>query len=144
KKLDEDGLLYRGSRIVNWCAKHQTSLSNLETDRETRTENLYYLTYGPFTIATARPDTKFGDKYVVMHPDDPRYAEFKEGDTFDLEWINGSITATVIKDEAIDMEFGTGVMTITPWHDPIDFDIAKRHDLPFEQIIDWRGKLLPV
>jgi valyl-tRNA synthetase len=144
KKLDEDKLLYRGSRIVNWCPKHQTSLSNLETERESRTENFYYLKYGPFTIATARPETKFGDKYVVMHPSDKRYAQYKEGDTFELEWINGPIIATVIKDDAIDMELGTGVMTITPWHDPIDFDIAKRHDLPYEQIIDWRGKLLPI
>lgn len=144
KKLDDDGLLYRGSRIVNWCPKHQTSLSNLETERETRTDKFYYLKYGPFTIATARPETKFGDKYVVMHPDDPRYAAYKHGDQFELEWINGPVTATVIKDDAIDMELGTGVMTITPWHDPIDFEIASRHKLPFEQIIDWRGKLLPL
>jgi valyl-tRNA synthetase len=144
QKLHDDGLLYRGSRIVNWCSKHQTSLSNLETERETRTDNFYYLKYGPFTIATARPETKFGDKYVVMHPEDPRYAQYKDGDTFELEWINGPITATVVKDEAIDMELGTGVMTITPWHDQADFDIAQRHNLPFDQVIDWRGKLLPV
>ena len=144
KKLNDDGLLYRGSRIVNWCPKHQTSLSNLETERETRTDPFYYLKYGPFTIATARPETKFGDKYVVMHPDDARYKQYAEGQQFELEWINGPITATVIKDEAIDMELGTGVMTITPWHDPIDFDIAQRHNLPYEQVIDWRGKLLPI
>ena len=144
QKLHDDGLLYRGSRIVNWCPKHQTSLSNLETERETRTDNFYYLKYGPFTIATARPETKFGDKYVVMHPADPRYAEYKAGDTFELEWINGHINATVVKDEAIDMELGTGVMTITPGHDQADFDIAQRHNLPFDQVIDWRGKLLPV
>ncbi|MEK7100119.1 MAG: class I tRNA ligase family protein, partial [Patescibacteria group bacterium] len=64
--------------------------------------------------------------------------------TLDLEWINGPITATVIKDNAIDMEFGTGVMTITPWHSQVDFEIAKRHGLDMEQIIDWRGKLLPI
>ncbi|MEK7068300.1 MAG: valine--tRNA ligase [Patescibacteria group bacterium] len=144
KKLHDDGLLYRGSRIVNWCSKHQTSLSNLETERVTRTDKFYYLKYGPFTIATARPETKFGDKYVVMHPDDARYAEFKDGQQLEVEWINGPITATIIKDEAIDPEFGTGVMTITPWHDPADFEIARRHNLPYEQIIDWRGKLLPV
>lgn len=144
KKLSEDKLLYRGSRIVNWCPKHQTSLSNLETIRQNRTDNFYYLKYGPFTIGTARPETKFGDKYVVMHPDDERYAQYKDGQQFELEWINGKITATVVKDEAIDMSFGSGVMTITPWHDAADFDIAKRHNLPYEQIIDWRGKLLPI
>lgn len=143
-ELDKDGLLYRGSRIVNWCPKHQTSLSNLETERKTRTDKFYYLKYGPFTIGTARPETKFGDKYVVMHPNDARYKEYTDGQKIEVEWINGPITATVIKDEAIDMEFGTGVMTITPWHDPIDFEIAQRHKLEFEQVIDWRGKLLPI
>jgi valyl-tRNA synthetase len=144
KKLNDDDLLYRGARIVNWCPKHQTSLSNLETERKSRTDKFYYLKYGPFTIGTARPETKFGDKYVVMHPQDPRYAQYKEGDTIEVEWINGPITATIIKDEAIDMEFGTGVMTITPWHDQADFEIAQRHNLPYEQVIDWRGKLLPL
>ena len=144
QKLWDDKLLYRGSRIVNWCPKHQTSLSNLETERETRTSPFYYLKYGPFTIATVRPETKFGDKYVVMHPDDARYAQYKNGETFECEWINGKITATVVKDESIDMSLGTGVMTITPWHDATDFEIAHNHGLPFEQIIDWRGKLLPI
>jgi valyl-tRNA synthetase len=143
-QLWEDKLLYRGSRIVNWCPKHQTSLSNLETEYETRTDTFYYLKYGPFVIATARPETKFGDKYVVMHPDDARYAQYTDGETFECEWINGKITATVVKDESIDMSLGTGVMTVTPWHDATDFDIAQRHGLPFEQIIDWRGKLLPI
>ncbi len=144
QKLEDDGLLYRGKRIVNWCPKHQTSLSNLETERIARTDNFYYLQYGPFVIATARPETKFGDKYVVMHPQDARYADYKGGQQFELEWINGPIMATVVKDEAIDMELGSGVMTITPWHDQADFDIAQRHKLPFEQVIDWRGKLLPL
>ena len=144
KQLADDDLLYRGARIVNWCSKHQTSFSNLETISEERVDKFYYLKYGPFVIGTSRPETKFGDKYVVMHPDDERYKEYKHGDTFDLEWINGPVTATIIKDESIDMEFGTGVMTITPWHDATDFDIAKRHNLDYEQVIDERGKLLPI
>ncbi len=144
KKLSDDDLLYRGKRIVSWCSKHQTAFSDLEIKDEERVEEFYYLKYGPFTIGTSRPETKFGDKYVVMHPDDKRYAEYKEGQKIDLEWINGPITATIIKDAAIDMEFGTGVMTITPWHDPVDFDIAERHKLDKEQIIDDNGKLLPI
>lgn len=144
KKLSDDKLLYRGARIVNWCPKHQTSLSNLETNSDERTEPFFYFKYGPFTIGTSRPETKFGDKYVVMHPNDKRYEKYKHGETMEVEWINGTITATVIKDEAVDMEFGTGVMTITPWHDAADFEIAKRHNLPYEQIIDERGKLLSV
>jgi valyl-tRNA synthetase len=144
RKMFDDKLVYRGKRIVNWCSKHQTTLSDVETVTEEKTDRFYYFKYGPFTIGTARPETKFGDKYVVMHPDDPRYAEYKHGDTFDAEWINGPIKGTIIKDTAIDMEFGSGVMTITPWHDAIDFDIAKRHNLPMEQVIDARGRLLPI
>ena len=144
KQLGEDGLLYRGARSVNWCPKHQTSFSNLEVEHDDRTGKFYYFQYGPFVIGTARPETKFGDKYVVMHPDDERYAEYEHGQKIDLEWINGPITATVIKDQAGNPEMGSGVMTITPWHSGIDFDIAKRHDLDYEQIIDWRGKLLPI
>lgn len=144
KKLEDEKLLYRGKRIVSWCTKHQTSFSDLEIKDEERVDPLYYLKYGPFIIATARPETKFGDKYVVVHPDDKRYASYKSGDTFELEWINGPITATVIKDDSIDMEFGTGAMTITPWHDATDFAIAERHNLPKEQIIDEMGKLMPV
>jgi len=144
KKLNDDGLLYRGSRIVNWCPKHQTSLSNLETEYVERQEPYWYLKYGPFVISTSRPETKFGDKYVVMHPADKRYAQYKDGDTMEVEWINGRITATIIKDEAVDMEAGTGVMTITPWHDKTDFDIAERHRLPYEQVIDERARLLPI
>ncbi|MFC1614946.1 valine--tRNA ligase [Patescibacteria group bacterium] len=144
KKLEEDELLYRGMRTVNWCPKHQTAFSNLEIENEERTDPFYYFQYGPFVIGTTRPETKFGDKYVVMHPDDKRYAEYKHGQKIDLEWINGPITATVIKDEAGDPEMGSGVMTITPWHSEIDFEIAQRHDLDYEQIIDERGKLLPI
>jgi valyl-tRNA synthetase len=144
KRMYDDNLIYRGSRIVSWCSKHQTSFSDLEIKDEERVESLYYLKYGPFVIATSRPETKFGDKYVVMHPDDTRYAEYKDGQKLQLEWINGPIEATVIKDKAIDMEFGTGVMTITPWHDNADFEIAERHKLDKEQIIDENGKLLPI
>ena len=144
KKLYDDGLAYRGNRIVSWCTKHQTSFSDLEIKDEERIEPYYYLKYGPFIISTSRPETKFGDKYVVMHPNDKRYEEFKDGQKIDLEWINGPMTATIIKDEAVDMEFGTGVMTITPWHDPVDFEIAVRHNLDKEQIIDENGKLLAI
>jgi len=143
-KLFKDELIYRGKKIVSWCPKHQTSFSDLEIVDEERVDKFYYLKYGPFVIGTSRPETKFGDKYVVMHPDDKRYANYTHGQKIDLEWINGKITATVIKDSAVDMEFGTGVMTITPWHDQVDFEIADRHGLDKEQVIDERGKLLPI
>ncbi len=144
KKLDDDKLLYRGKRIVNWCTKHQTSLSNLETEHISRKDPFYYFKYGPFTIGTVRPETKFGDKYVVMHPDDERYKEYTHGQKITVEWINGPIEATIIKDEASDPEFGSGVMTITPWHSGIDFELAQKYKLDYEQIIDEKGKLLPI
>ncbi len=80
----------------------------------------------------------------MVHPDDDRYSQYEHGQTFEAEWINGKIKATVIKDEAVDMSFGTGAMTITPWHDRTDFEIAERHGLDKEQIIDFHGKLMPI
>ncbi|HUC89131.1 MAG TPA: valine--tRNA ligase [Candidatus Paceibacterota bacterium] len=144
KKMYDDGLIYRGHRIVNWDPKGQTVISDDEIIYKEEKTKFYYLKYGPFIIGTARPETKFGDKYVVMHPADERYKEYKDGQKIELEWINGPITATIIKDEGIDMEFGTGVMTITPWHSAADFEIALRHNLDREQIIDKYGKLLPI
>ncbi|MCI0619910.1 valine--tRNA ligase [Candidatus Wolfebacteria bacterium] len=144
KRMYDAELIYRGERIVNWDPKNQTTVSDDEIEYREETVPFYYFSYGPFTIGTARPETKFGDKYVVMHPDDKRYAQYKHGEMLDVEWINGPITATIIKDEAIDMKFGTGVMTITPAHSYIDFDIAMRHNLEREQIIDTHGRLLPI
>lgn len=144
KRMYDAGLVFRGARIVNWDPKLQTTVSDDEIEWQENIGAFYYLKYGPFTIGTARPETKFGDKYVVMHPDDARYQEYAHGQKLELEWINGPITATVIKDASVDMEFGTGVMTITPWHDLTDFEIADRHGLEKEQIIDFRGLLLPI
>jgi valyl-tRNA synthetase len=115
-KMYKDELIYRGHRIVNWDPKMQTTVSDDEIEYIEEKAPFYTFQYGPFQIGTVRPETKFGDKYVVMHPDDPRYAKYTHGDTFECEWINGPIVATIIKDKAIDMDFGTGAMTITPWH----------------------------
>ena len=140
----ERGYIYRGARIVNWDPATQTTVSDLEIEYKTEAAPYYYFQYGPFEISTARPETKFGDKYVVMHPEDARYAQYQHGDTFEAEWINGPVTATIIKDAAADPAVGSGVMTITPWHSAIDFEIAQRHHLAMEQIIDFSGKLLPI
>ncbi len=144
KKMYDDGIIYRGHRVVNWDPKGQTTISDDEIVYQEEKTKFYYFQYGPFVIGTSRPETKFGDKYVVMHPEDKRYEDYKHGQQINLEWINGPIVATIIKDESIDMEFGTGVMTITPWHSVIDFEIAERHNLDKEQIIDKYGKLLPI
>ena len=144
KQMYDDGLIYRGHRIVNWDPKGQTVISDDELVYEERKSKFYTLKYGPFEIGTARPETKFGDKYVVMHPKDKRYAKYKHGQKMTVEWINGPIEATIIKDEVIDMEFGTGVMTITPWHSHADFALAEKYKLGKEQIINQFGKLLPI
>ncbi len=144
KKMYDDGLIYRGHRIVNWDPKGQTVISDDEVVYEERKNKFYTFKYGPFEIGTARPETKFGDKYVVMHPNDKRYKDWKHMQKLTVEWINGPIEAIVIKDEMIDMEFGTGVMTITPWHSHEDFALAEKYKLDKEQIIDKYGKLLPI
>ncbi|MBI2097764.1 MAG: valine--tRNA ligase [Candidatus Vogelbacteria bacterium] len=144
KRLYDAGLIYRGRRLVNWDPKLQTTVSDDEIEWQTETTPLYYLKYGPFVITTARPETKFGDKYVVVHPTDERYTQFQSGQKLTVEWINGPVTATVVKDEIIDREFGTGAMTITPAHDLADSEIAARHGLDSEQVIDLVGKLLPI
>ena len=144
KKMYDDGLIYRGHRIVNWDPKGQTVVSDDEIVYKEQKTNFYTFRYGPFEIGTARPETKFGDKYVAMHPDDKRYAEYKHGQKLIVEWINTPIEATIIKDPMVDMNFGTGVMTITPWHSHEDFVLAEKYKLDKEQIIDKFGKLLPI
>lgn len=144
KQMYDAGLIYQGKRIVNWDPKMQTTVSDDEIEYVTQKDPFYYFQYGPFVIGTVRPETKFGDKYVVIHPDDKRYKEYKHGQTIEVEWINGPLTATIIKDEAADMQKGSGVMTITPAHSAIDFDLAIKHKLDIEQVIDDRGILLPI
>src|SRR3989338_2697079 len=143
-RMYDAGLIYRGDRIVNWDPKLQTTVSDDEIEYVEQKDPFYHFKYGPFDIGTVRPETKFGDKYVVMHPDDERYKEYKHGQKIDLEWINGPITATIIKDEAADMSFGSGAMTITPAHSTIDFEIAQRHGLDIERVIDDRCILLDI
>jgi valyl-tRNA synthetase len=143
-KMYEAGVAYRGHRIVNWDPNLETTVSDDEMIYKEEKTPLYTFKYGPFEMTTVRPETKFGTQYLVVNPQDKRYAKYKHGDTFTAEWINGPVTATVIKDEAVDPTFGTGVMTITPWHDRTDFEIAERHNLEKEPIIDFHGKMLPI
>ena len=140
KKLSDDGLLYRGKRIVNWCTKHQTSLSELETTAEEKTDSLYYIKYGPFTVATVRPETIFGDTAIAVNPEDKRYKEFI-GKEVEIDTLLGKIKLPVIADEYVDKEFGTGVVKITPAHDPNDFAIGLKYNLPAVEVIDKYGKL---
>ena len=144
KKMYDEGLIYKGHRIVNWDPKGQTVISDDEVVYKEEKTKFYYFKYGPFVIGTARPETKFGDKYIIIHPDDDRYNNYTDRQKIKVEWINGEIEATIIKDKTIDKDFGTGVMTITPWHSKVDFELAEKYNLDYEQIIDKYGKLLPI
>jgi len=140
KKMYDDGLVYRGDRMVNWCTKHQTSLSDVETETEERTDTLYYLQYGPLVVATVRPETIFGDVAVAVNPTDPRYAALV-GTTIDVTTPIGVMHLPVIGDDMVEIDFGTGALKITPAHDKNDFELAQRHNLPAVEIIDHLGKL---
>ena len=140
KKLSDDDLLYRGKRIVNWCTKHQTSLSELEAQSEDQVDALYYIKYGPFTLATVRPETKFGDTAIAVNPNDERYKEYI-GKEIDIDTEIGKKKLKVIADDFVDPEFGTGVVKVTPAHDPNDFEMGKRHDLEVINTIDKYGRL---
>ena len=140
EKLKKDGLLYKGKRIVNWCTKHQTSLSDLEVKYEERQDPLYYIKYGPFVLATVRPETKFGDTALAVNPKDKRYQQYI-GKTVEAEGLLGLFKIKVIADESVDPNFGTGVVKVTPAHDPVDFEIGQRHNLEIRQVIDFYGRL---
>ncbi|GIW62142.1 MAG: valine--tRNA ligase [Patescibacteria group bacterium] len=140
KKMYDEGLVYRDYRLVNFCTKDGTSFSDLEVIYEERKDPLYYIKYGPLTIATTRPETKFGDTGVAVHPSDKRYQKYI-GKEIKIETVLGPATIKVVADTAVDPAFGTGVVKVTPAHDFTDFEIGKRHGLPLKQVIGYDGKL---
>ena len=140
RKLYRDGLVYRGYRTVNWCTKHQTSLSDVETENVEKADKLYYIKYGPFIVATVRPETIFGDVAVAVNPTDERYQEFI-GQTIEVQHPEGVLPLVVIADEEVDPAFGTGALKITPAHDNNDFRMSETHQLPRIEVIDQFGKL---
>ncbi|MBP9718507.1 valine--tRNA ligase [Candidatus Gracilibacteria bacterium] len=139
-RMYNDGLIYRGNRIVNWCPRCTSTLADDEVTYKEQKTKFYYLKYGPFTIGTARPETKFLDKVIVVHPDDERYKQWI-GKEVMVPWIDGQVKAKIIADKSADPKFGSGAMTITPAHDFIDFEIAQRNKLEIVQIIDEKGNL---
>lgn len=139
-KMEKEGLVYRGDYIVNYCTHCGTSLAELEVKHVERVDPLYYIKYGPFVLATVRPETKFGDTAVAVHPKDKRYKEWV-GKEIEVEGLLGKFKLKVIADEAVDPEFGTGVVKVTPGHDPNDWEMGKRHNLEIKRVIDWNGRL---
>ncbi len=142
-KMNEDGLVYRTNRLVNFCPKCGTAFSNLEVDHKEQSTSLYYIKYGPFVLATTRPETKFGDTGLAVNPNDKRYQQYI-GQEVEVDGLNGKFKLKVIADDFVDMEFGTGVVKITPYHDFNDFAAWQRHknELPEPiQIVDFEGRL---
>jgi valyl-tRNA synthetase len=133
-------LVYRDFRLVNFCTKCGTAFSDLEVDHKEQVDPMYYMKYGPFTIATVRPETKFRDTALAVNPNDPRYKD-QIGKTMDIPGLLGPITMIIIADEEVDPEFGTGIMKVTPAHDAHDFELGKRYNLPVTPIIDFQGRM---
>ena len=140
KKMWDEGLIYRGERLVNYCTFHRTGFADIEVAYKDQTTPLYYMQYGPFVVATTRPETKFGDTAVAVHPDDERYKKYV-GQVLDIEGVNGPFTVQVVADEMVDPNFGTGVVKITPAHSFDDWEAAQRHNLPAKRIINHDGTL---
>jgi valyl-tRNA synthetase len=141
-RLYEKGLIYRGKRIINWDPAARTALSDIEVEYKEVNGHLYHLRYpladgsGHLTVATTRPETMLGDTAVAVHPDDPRYQSLI-GKTLLLPIVNREIP--IIGDEYVDREFGSGAVKITPAHDPNDFEVGLRHDLPQITVMDESG-----
>lgn len=140
QKMWDEGLVYRGERLVNYCTVHRTGFADIEVQYEDRESPLYYLKYGPFELATTRPETKFGDTAVAVHPKDERYKQYV-GQVLTVEGINGPFEIRVVADDMVDREFGTGVVKITPAHDFNDFEVAQRHNLEAIRVINHDGTL---
>lgn len=144
KKLWDEGLIYRGERIVNYSTKYQTSYADIEVEHKTEKGTLWKIAYPSIdkikeiVIATTRPETLFGDTAIAVHPDDERYKSLI-GTSVLVPLTDREIP--VIADEYVDPQFGTGAVKITPAHDPNDFEVGKRHDLPQLQVIGYDGKM---
>ena len=144
KQMYDDGLVYRGYRVINWDPIGQTTIADDEIVYKETTAMLYTFKYSkdfPISISTTRPETKVGDTAVAVHPTDKRYKKFI-GQEFAVEFAGSNLKIKIVGDESVDPEFGTGALGVTPAHSSIDFDISKRHELPMIQVIGEDGKMM--
>lgn len=147
EKMWQDGYIYRGERIVNYCTQHQTSFSDYEVVHKNEKGKLWEIAYplidkvGEIVIATTRPETMFGDVAVAVNPNDERYKDLV-GRKALLPIVKREIP--IIADDYVDPAYGTGMVKITPAHDPNDFEVGKRHNLELVQVIDFDGKMINV
>ena len=143
-QLYEEGLIYRGNYIINWCHRCHTALADLEVEHEEHNGHLYHIHYpyphgsGGIVVATTRPETMLGDTAVAVHPEDERYRDI-EAETVILPLMNREIP--IIRDSYVDMSFGTGGLKVTPAHDPNDFEIGARHNLASVKVINDDGNM---
>ncbi len=143
-KLYNEGLIYRGERIINWCPNCKTAISDAEVEFEEKDGSFWHLRYpladgsGYVELATTRPETMLGDTAVAVHPEDERYQHLV-GKRVILPLVNKEIP--IVADEYVEMDFGTGVVKITPAHDPNDFEVGRRHDLPVINVMNEDGSI---
>lgn len=144
KKLWDDGLIYRGNRIVNYCPHHQTAFADIEVEFKSEASHLWHIVYHTadgkqsIEVATTRPETMLGDVAIAVHPDDPKYTDLV-GKRVIVPLVGRSIP--VVADEGVELGFGTGAVKITPAHDPLDFEIGQRHHLEAISVIGTDGKM---
>lgn len=145
KRMYDDGLIYRGNRVINWDPIGQTTIADDEIVYKEVEAMLYTFTYSkdfPIAISTTRPETKVGDTAVAVHPSDERYAQYV-GKTFNVEFAGAQLSIKVVADESVEKDFGTGALGVTPAHSTIDAEIAKRHGLEMKQVIDENACMTP-
>jgi len=142
-RMYEDGLVYRGERVVNWCVRCTSTLADDEVEYKAQKAKLYFLKYGPFSVATTRPETKLGDTAVAANPSDERYKKWI-GKSFELNWGKGTkpLTIRVIGDHEVDASFGSGLVGVTPAHSAVDFRMAEKNKLPIIKVIGEDGRML--
>lgn len=144
QKMWDEGLIYRGERLVNYCTFHGTGFADIEVAYKNEKSHLWHIRYpltdgsGEVVVATTRPETMFGDVAVAVHADDKRYKKYI-GKTVKLPLTEREIP--ILADEMVETEFGTGAVKITPAHDANDYEVARRHDLPMITVIDFEGKM---
>ena len=143
KTMYDDGLIYRGHKVINWDPKGQTVISDEEIVHQEREATLYTFKYSsdfPISISTTRPETKVGDTAVAVHPEDARYKHLV-GTEYDLEFCGVPLHIKIIADDSVEKDFGTGALGVTPAHSMIDAEIAERHHLPMKQVINEFAKM---
>lgn len=147
KKMWDDGLVYRGKRIVNYCTVHQTGFADIEVEHTEEKGKLWEIKYlgvdfnGEVVVATTRPETMLGDEAIAVHPEDTKFAKLVGKHVY-IPILGKKIP--IIVDEAVELGFGTGAVKVTPAHDPVDFEIGQRHGLPITEVIGSDGKMINV